>query len=432
MQKLYENVRQQEGVEDRVAAIGIILFYNSKPIGEKYMKKHLHYVPLQKINQETVKLKDLSQLIRLEMDIDKTVSENFPINAFGNDGDDLRVLGTKPLLDAFNSIDNVKYDLVYEYGNIEFLGLTEEKDIIFYFNDDNVNASGIYDFTSQFYDLFKMSKYANWLVDRKYEDLLSLNLTKLLEKEKDTKRQFRFIREGENEFLRGFTSTSYKNYDNNLCLYLIFLALHEQSTNHNINFNIDRAYLSDSAFKIYFEQEEPISIDGVGDVYFGAYATNNEIRETQFSFEIRYRIVDPEDPNVYFSAMPQLRDSVFEIRKNYGLEKIKERFSNINRIKEIQKSMIEYIEELKKVKEITPDELRRLYGKITNSRDFTSETKHKMTDLYNKNLVRNTHTILQLLNKIHTITSDLDEMQYLERIYNDFILEIIENQNQNK
>ncbi|CAH8768633.1 hypothetical protein [Paenibacillus dendritiformis] len=392
------------------------------------MKNHLHYIPLQKVNPETVKLKDLSELIRVEMDVDKTVSENFPINAFGKDDDDLKVLGAKALLQAFYKIDNVKYDLVYEYGNIEFLGLSEDKDIIFNFKEDNVNASGIYEFTSQFYDLFKMGKYANWLVSRNYEDLLSENLTKLLEKQKDTKKQFRFIREGKNEFLRGFTSTSYKNYDNNLCIYLIFLALHEQSKKHNINFSIDRAYLSDSAFKIYFEQEQPISIDGLGDVYFGAYATNNEIRETQFSFEIRYRIVDPEDPNVYFSAMPQLRDSVFEIRKNYGLEKIKERFSNINRIKEIQESMIEYIEALKSVKEITPDELRRLYGKITDSRDFTSGTKSKMTDLYNKNLVRNTYTILQLLNKINTITVDLDELQYLERIYNDFISELIENQ----
>lgn len=392
------------------------------------MQKHLHYIPLQNLQPDTVKLKELLELIRTEMQLDRTVSENFPINNFGEDDEELRVLGAKALLKAFYKIDNVKYDLIYEFGNIEFVGLTEDKEIIFNFKEDNVNASGIYEFTSQFYDLFKMGKYANWLVDHNFEDLLSENVIKLLDKQKDKRKQFRFIRDGKNEFLRGFTSTSYKNYDNNLCIYLILLALHEQSQKHNINFRIERAYLSDSAFKIYFEQEKPISIDGLGDVYFGAYATNNEIRETQFSFEIRYRIVDPKDSNIYFSAMPQLRDSVFEIRKNYGLETIKERFNNINRIKEIQESMIEYITALKNVKEVTPNELRRLYGLITDSRDFTSGTKTKFTDLYNKTLVRNTYTILQLLNKVNAITTDLDELQYLERIYNDFISELVENQ----
>lgn len=393
------------------------------------MQKHLHYIPIQNLQKDTVELKELDKLIRTEMSLDNTVIKTFPITEFGKDSDELKVSGSKALLEAFYRIDNVKYDLIYEYKDIKFLGLTEDNEIIFEFEKDDITASGVYEFTNDFYDLFEMRKYAKWLMKHELKDLISENLIKLLDKQKDKKKQFRFIKEGETNFLRGFTSTSYKNYDNNLCIYLILLALHKQSKKNKIDFRIEKAYLSDSAFKIYFEQEKPISIEGLGDVYFGAYAANNEIRDTQFSFEIRYKIVDPRDSNIYFSAMPNLNDSVFEIKKNYKVETIQERFHKINRIKEIQDSMIEYIKELKKVSEITTDELRRLYRKITDSRNFTAGTKSNFTDLYNKNLVQNTYNILQLLNKVYSITTDLDELNYLERIYNEFISEITKSEN---
>ncbi|ERI07187.1 hypothetical protein [Aneurinibacillus aneurinilyticus] len=388
------------------------------------MRHHLHYIPLHEINHETVKLKELNQLIRQESEIDSTVVENFPLTNFGLEHDDLNIKGAKALLEAFYKIDNEKIDLVYEFGNVKYLGLTKDRQIMFQF--DEISASGIYNFTSQFYSLFHLGKYAKWLIEHNHEDLLGENLKKLLEKNKGMKKQFRFIKDGLTEYLRGFTSTTYKNYDNNLCIYLVLLALHQHSVNHNVDFRIEKAHLSDSAFQIFFEQQKPISIEGLGDIYFGACATNNEIRDKQFSFEIRYKIIDPKNPNLYFSAMAQLKDSVFDIKKNYGLDTIKMRFNNIRNLKELQDSMIFYIRELKNIKTLTKDELTPLYSKITSSRNFTEETKKNMKDLYDKNLVKNTYTILQALNKVNSITTDLDELQNLERIYNEFIAELVE------
>lgn len=390
------------------------------------MRHHLHYIPLQNVKPDTIKLGALNELIREEIEVDSTVRENFPLADFGSESDDLKISGSKALLEAFHKIDNEKIDLIYEFGNIKFLGLTEDKDIIFHFDEDNVTASGIYNFTPQFYGLFNFGKYAKWLVEHEHEDLLGENIIRLLEKLKGTKKQFRFIKDGLNEHLRGFTSTSYKNYDNNLCIYLVLLALHKHSINYKTDFRIERAHLSDSAFQIFFEQEKPISIEGLGNVYFGACATNNEIRDKQFSFEIRYKIIDPKNPNVHFSAMAQLKDSVFDIKKNYNLETIKARFGNINRLKELQDSMITYIRELKNIRELTKEELTPLYSKITSFRDFTEGTKKKMKDLYDKNMVRNTYTILQVLNKVNSITTDLEELQDLERIYDEYITELIE------
>ncbi|MBA2873165.1 hypothetical protein HNQ85_003503 [Anoxybacillus calidus] len=391
------------------------------------MGKHLYSTMLsgEICSSEGALIRDLKYLIKEERELDDQVREFFPLEAYGELDEELKIRGSRELLAAFDQIDAEKQDFIETLENIELIGFSDKNQIILRFKKDDLNATGIYNFTYEFLnDLFDMGMFSKFCLERGYTDLLRENIEELFEKLKTEKRQYRLIKHQDDWFLRGITSTRYNNYDNHLAIYLILLALHSYAKKNKTFFIIEKAYMSDSEIKVFFQLENPIVVPGVGEVYFGALLSNNEIRDKTFSLELRYKIVDKTN-NFSFGAVSKLEDAVFNINHSTSVNNVREKIQNVFNLEEYKNLMLGYINELKHVSTLSADVIYLLFKKITNSKQkLSTQTKKKAKDLYDKNLINNTMNLIELFNRVSEITSDVEESIYLERIYHEVILEL--------
>ena len=388
------------------------------------MIDHLYYRELHNPADDTIKIKDLKYLLREEREVDDLIRKQFPLDSFDDLFADLNIKGSKALMDAFNSSYDQKMDILTSFGDVEYIGLDDKDEIILNFKNDDINASGIYNFTYTFLEEFSMGKFGIFCIKEGYNDILKDNLVRLFKEMKDKEKQYRLIKKNEEYFLRGLTSNRYNNYDNHIALYLTLLSLHKFSKDNKIEYKVKSAYLSESAMSIFFEQEKPTLIPEVGNIYFGAAVNNSEIRESAYNFELRYRIEDLKDKTKQFSAIPNLMDSVFTLSHGMGIEKVAERVQNIFRLKQLQNSMLEFVVNLRKVKVLTAEIIFVLYRKIIYNKYFTAATKSRFKEIHEKNLVKNTLSLIEAFNLVNTVTTDFDERIFLERIYHEIITEI--------
>lgn len=389
------------------------------------MEGHLFYTKIEGFNNEAAKLKDLAYYVEEGKEIDQHLKCLFPIESYGKLEESLAIKGSKQLLHEFDNIRGKKYDIVEELGGIEFVGFTDKDEIILYFKEDNFSAPGIYDFSNDFLDdLFHMAKYARFCIRNDEHDIVRENIKELFTKFKDTKKQYRILIKDEAPLLRAVTSTMYNNYDNHLALYIILLMLHKLSMDRGLYFAVNKAYLTDSAIKVFFKQEDPIAIEGVGDVHLGLILTNSEIKENKLSLEMRYMIVDSLNPNVFFGGIPDLKEAVFDIIHTSKVVNIKHKMDNVFNLETIQNTMLTFIKKISDITHISDDAIYKLYKYITESKTLRKESKKKLMELYDKEIINNTLTILQAFNKVSEIITDIDERIYLERIYHKLLTDL--------
>lgn len=387
------------------------------------MKKHIYKVKYSKLpNSQMAHFKDLKYFIR-DSEIDVLVGETFPLTEFNLESKML-IKGSKELITLFEKVDEEKLDIVEELKNIEYIGLSDNNEIILRFNnedfEEDFNAIGIYDFTYDFLDdIFHMGRFSKYCISNSYHDLLKENITQLFDKEPSLQKQYRLIKNNEKWYLRGLTSTRYNNYDNHLAIYLTLIYLQKYCEKNKTTFVVEKAFLSDSAIRIFFNLEKPIKIDKIGDIYFGVYISNNEIKEGKFSLELRYTIVN--DKNQSFSG---ISDYVFNFSHSTSVKYVKEKLINSNKINELKTRTLDHMKNVKD-SELTQNQLYSIFRKIQNSKQKLSTTsRDKVKKLYDKNLVSNTLTMIEAFDKISKITTDVEERIYLERIYNEIIIEL--------
>ncbi|MEB9684081.1 hypothetical protein BK742_21855 [Bacillus thuringiensis serovar pingluonsis] len=390
------------------------------------MKNHIFQVEINsQLNSSPAQFKDLKHLIR-ESELDKLIGETFPLNEYDSESN-LLINGSKELLLYFEKVDEEKLDIVEELKNIEYIGLSDDYEIILRFNnelfDEDFNATGIYDFSYDFLDnAFNMGKFSKFCISNSYNDLLRENITQLFEKLPSLKKQYRLIKNRNEWFLRGLTSTRYNNYDNHLAIYLTLISLHKYSKANQTSFNLEKAYLSDSEIKIFFSQQNPIKIPNLGEIYFGVYVSNNEIKEGTFSLELRYTVVNEQGKS--FSG---LSNYVFNINHSTGISNVQEKLSFSDRINELKDINIQHITSIK-MNKLSDNQLFMIFKKIHSStQKLSKEARDKAKDYYNSTLVNNTLTIIEAFDKFNEITTDVEERIYLERIYNEVLKELSDN-----
>lgn len=375
-------------------------------------------------NFSKAKINDLKYFIR-DYELDETIFKKLPLELLGKTDKYLPINGSRELIDLFEKIDAKKIDITEVIDNIKFNGVTEKNEIILNFVDDELVASGIYNFTYQFFEeLFDMGKYEEFCFKNNLQDVINENIVKLFEKFKETKKQYRLIEQNQKWYLRGITSIKYNNYDNNIAIYITMLLLSKLSIDRKMGISVKSAYISDSDIKVFFEQDNYKKVDGVGNVYFGVLLTNGEIRNSQFSLEVYYRI---EAKNLSFTAIPELKDSIFSINHTLGIDLLITKVQKIDELINIENSMLTYIKSIKDIKEVSENILYNLMLKITQSRILISETKENFKNIYDKNLINNSMTLLQVFDKVDKITIDIDEKIYLQRIYNEIIKDLTNN-----
>lgn len=390
------------------------------------MKNHIFQVEINsQLNSSPAQFKDLKHLIR-ESELDKLIGETFPLNEYDSESN-LLINGSKELLLYFEKVDEEKLDIVEELKNIEYIGLSDDYEIILRFNnelfDEDFNATGIYDFSYDFLDnAFNMGKFSKFCISNSYNDLLRENITQLFEKLPSLKKQYRLIKNRNEWFLRGLTSTRYNNYDNHLAIYLTLISLHKYSKANQTSFNLEKAYLSDSEIKIFFSQQNPIKIPNLGEIYFGVYVSNNEIKEGTFSLELRYTVV-----NEHGKSFSGLSNYVFNINHSTGISNVQEKLSFSDRINELKDINIQHITSIK-MNKLSDNQLFMIFKKIHSStQKLSKEARDKAKDYYNSTLVNNTLTIIEAFDKFNEITTDVEERIYLERIYNEVLKELSDN-----
>lgn len=398
------------------------------------MDKYISYGTIisDKENSRKAKIKELKHFITDYKELELRIEEKFPRSDFGSDEEFLEVGGSQNLIDLFQTIDEKKIDIVEELQNVEYKGISEDKEVLLEFKDnivlgfkDNIVAKGTYNFTYQFFEvLFDMGKYSKFCINNELTDLLEENMEYLSVKFNDKKNQYRLINKDDEWLLRGITSSRYNNYDNNIAIYLVLLLLSRLSQKEKIGINLKSAYISDSEMRVFFEQDNYVSVKGIGDIYFGILVTNGEIRNSEFSAEIYYRIVDEVDKDLSFTAINDLKDSIFSVNHMTGLDTLVPRVQNISNLLHIEKSMLSYIESIKSLKTISDNTLYSIMLKITQSRMLIAQTRENFKEIYDKNLINNSMSLLQVFNKINQITTDIDERIYIQRIYNEIIKDL--------
>lgn len=397
------------------------------------MENHLYSYDLKmdQLGEELEQLDNLKFLLIENKKIDDTVRENFPIRNFGNTEDFLRIHGSKKLLQTFEKLDADKDDFMETLSNVQYIGLSHDNELILNFPEQNIKATSIYSFKSEFLSEFSIEKYVSFCSRNDFADIVKDNLDKLFKKFSTKEKQYRLLRDRDKQWrIRGFTSDRYNNYDNGIALYLSLLAIHKYASENNIFYHVDRAYLSDSAIYIMFEQDEPIKIEGIGDIYMGIAVSNGEIRNRTFRFDTRYRIVNPKKDKE-FSAI--LNNSMFSIVHNMGVNKIENYLKNMVNLKEHQDSIIDFISKIDYAEPLSDDAVYMLMNdlirRISECSDISKTTKDSFKQAEIKNIINNTLTLIDFLDKANSIITDIDERIFIERIFHQVMANFINSKN---
>lgn len=384
------------------------------------MENHLYNISLRKdsIDPTCKKLKDMKYFLNEDKVVERKIQEEFPISFFGDSEELLRIRGSKALIDAYEELDGEKYDFNEKLNNIEYIGTYHNNELIFNFPTEEITATSIYSFKNEFLREFSIEKYVDFCNRNDCNDLIKENLDKLFHKFGSKEKQFRLLKDKEDNWcIRGFTSDRYNNYDNSVAVYLSLLALHKYSKAKDIWYNIDRAYLSDSSVYILFEQEKPIKIDNVGEVYLGLAISNGEIRNSTFKFEMRYRVIN-NDKKSGFAAI--LNNSIFSIIHSTGVSKIGDYLKSLVKLDEHADSIIKFISSLNCIEPLSDDAtymlINDLIERVSTCSDISKKTKDSYKQEEFNNILKNTLTLIEFLDKASSIDTDIDEKIFVERI----------------
>ncbi|MDU1322153.1 MAG: hypothetical protein E6931_11670 [Clostridium botulinum] len=384
------------------------------------MENHLYSIKLEResLGTDNERLEDMKYFLNENKELDRKIRDKFPISFFGNPKDFLRIKGSKTLIKAYEELDDEKYDFNEALGNIEYTGIYHDNELIFNFPTQEIKAVSIYNFKNEFLREFSIEKYVDFCIKNDCNDLVKENLDNLFEKFGSKEKQYRLLRDRDDEWrIRGFTSSRYNNYDNSIAVYLSLLSLHKYAQTKDIVYNIDRAYLSDSSIYILFEQEEPIKVKDIGDIYLGIAVSNGEIRNRTFKFDIRYKVINT-DKKVKFSAI--LNNSIFSIVHSMGVLKVEECLNNLTKLDEHTDSIIKFISDLNYMEPLSNDAtymlMNDLIERITSCSDISKKTKDSFKQAEFNKIVDNTLTLIEFLNKANSIQTDIDERIFIERI----------------
>lgn len=332
-------------------------------------------------------------------------------------GSSCNIRGSKELIDLYNSFDDEKMDLTIPLSDINFVGFFHDNQMIL--NIDDWNAIGTYSFTSNFLDsLFSLNKFSTFCFSHNEKDLLSENISKLMITQKNQFRQYRFLKEGESWLLRGLTSVSYKNYDNNIAIYLALHSLHNYAEAHNVVLYVENGYISDSNIDITFKQEGKYKIDKNISVEIGIRLTNNELTEGKLSMEFIYFISD--NKNHKFKA---IGDTVVGINHSFKAVTIDQKLNNLKELSKYTDEIIHHISSIKNINKLDRDQLYVIFNKLSRAKnsEISSASREKIDNLYKDEVTDNTYSLIELFGKISSIDTTINEKTFIQSVFNDLI-----------
>lgn len=334
--------------------------------------------------------------------------------------------GSKEVIRLFKEIKNKKFDEEISTKEIRLIGFTDEQQIIlgFVVKDDadeiSYTATGIYSFDSIFLDdLFCLDKFAGYCLRTNQKDLLIDNITRLLNDSHEVTKKYRFI-EGKKEdevYLRALTSSRYKNYDNNIVLYLSLNAIHRYSEKTKNPAYIEQALITDSSLVMNVKLKNKISLGKRYQVEIGIKVSNSEIREGAILFDLIYTIVDSNG-----MRSTAIGDSILDVRHNLNMQMVKRRLRFLDDLETKSKDFLQGIDEVRLTEKLDADQLSVIFNKLAGPRvrGVGADVKQELNRI-SGDITENTYSLLELFNKLEAIDASVDDKTYIQRRFSDFL-----------
>lgn len=338
--------------------------------------------------------------------------------------DECNIAGSGKVIKLFNQINNQKKDMLIPIEDVSFVGF-DEKDLILSFKEqkggDNqvaFSATGLYSFSSDFLEeLFCMGKFSGYCFRQNERDLLRETIEYLLAHTVNREKQYRLIygtgSKEDKVYLRAITSRSYKNYDNNIVLYLALNAMHQYSKRTKSSVYIESAFISDSSLDMIMKIEKKIKIGKDFFVEIGVAISNSEIKEGAVLFEFIYTIYDKDGNN-----STAIGDSVVKIQHNNISKTVMERMSHLDKHSE---GVLKGVTATKLASKLDEDELFVIFDKFAKSKTLSTGTKTKISQLQQDEIINNTLTIIELFGKLEKLETTIDDRTFIQKKLGEFL-----------
>ncbi|HFI0920993.1 hypothetical protein Q3F28_08380 [Enterococcus faecium] len=338
------------------------------------------------------------------------------------------VKGSREIIELFKLITLKKSDEIISSKDIKLVGFDDEDQLILgVIKKDNqeeiaYTATGIYSFSTTFLDqLFCLGKFYNFCLQTGQKDLLRETIVYLLEKSQENEKQYRFIN-GKNEgehYLRTITSSNrYKNYDNNIVLYLSLNAIHQYSKKMNNPSYIDYAKITDSSLDVRVMLTKTIALGKNYEVEIGIQVSNSEIREQSILFELIYTIKDKSG-----NKATAIGNKILDVTHAMRIDTVRSRLTRFDELDHSSKDFVKGIDIARLNTKLDEQKLHVIFDKLSRTRKngLNSHAKREM-DKIAEETAKNTYTLLELFNKLENIDTTIDEKKYLQMKFTDFLV----------
>lgn len=341
--------------------------------------------------------------------------------------DECNIAGSRKIIKLFNQINNQKKDMLIPIEDISLAGF-DEQNLILAFKEQAggdgqiaSNATGIYSFSGDFLDQhFCLEKFAAYCFRKNERDLLRETIEHLLKNTIGREKQYRLIYgtgAHENEvYLRAITSDSYKNYDNNIVMYLALNSMHMYSKRTGNKVYIESAIITDSSLDMSMKIEKRIAIGGTFFVEIGVNVSNSEIREGAVLFEFIYTIIDSKG-----NKSTAIGDSVVKIQHNNVTQTVRERMAHLNFLDDHSDNVLMGITETRLAAKLNEDQLFVIFEKFSRSKILTSGTKIKLSQFQKDEIVDNTFTIIELFSKLEALDTTIEDKVFIQKKFDEFL-----------
>ncbi|KAA9338960.1 hypothetical protein [Adhaeribacter soli] len=325
-----------------------------------------------------------------------------------------------PELSFTKTEDDGKFALIFPSIDIETGEMIEGNKII---------AKPIYSARSDFFSgLFKMERYANTLLEKGHDSIVTSNLEYLREvysKSKTHKKKYRLLKDNDGYYFRAITSCNkYYDYNNNITVFIGLIALHIEAKTSPVKFLVKRCEFNESFIRIYFEKEESRPIEKVGSAKYIIEVSNDEVKREALKFSGVMALIfgdDKPEKGELFIKPKDLKTSFLSINHGVPPKSALKALEKIAKYKEREEEQFQDLSQISKIN--NPDQIRFLIKSKVDKLKSSELSKYKkeiLTELLTR--VDSIYDLLKLMNKIELIVEDIDAKEYLRYFLHEVLI----------
>lgn len=314
-----------------------------------------------------------------------------------------------------------------------------EKNIFFNFDEyvevdeikENLETTAIYNSKNSFLDEYLMTKYANNLFKIGLPDLARYNVNHFRQLAKTNEeynklKSYRLVDYKGETFLRGITSTNYKEYGVDFAFVVSMLLLHNNmKENKGTEYTFTSVALNESKLEIIITEKLLKDAGAFGKISTAIKVSTNDLGNASLNFSNIINVIGKSKQGFYLIPREKSKVDVGKLALTH-ITSPETVFKKLKEIDTILNTSDNFITELKNVKSIkTPDELRvKIHSKIVNPKSSFRNIK-KLADIFNRkidNEISSFSKLLDMCNKAEELNIEYDLKDKLRYIISDIML----------